>query len=52
MAYAIDVSDDSGDTRKASATTRHDANILESILACLSFTIGMIVQVCNSFSQS
>ena len=52
MAYAIDVSDDSGDTGKASATTRHDANVLVGVLAFLSLTISMVVQVRNSFSQS
>ena len=51
MAYAIDVSDDSGDTGKASATTRHDANVLVGVLTELAHAVFAVVQISYSLAQ-
>ena len=47
----VDIPDDSGDTRQASASPRDDANIFVLVLAGLALPVRHVVEVGNSFTE-
>lgn len=50
-AYTIDIADDSSDTGQPRTTTWHYTDVLVRILAGLSLTVCVVVQVCDCFSE-
>jgi len=51
-AYTVDIPDDCGDSGQARAASWDDTNILKGVLRSFALTVGLIVQVCDGFSQS
>lgn len=50
--YSVDIADDSGNARETRTPSWHNAHVLKGVLTRLSFAVCVIVQVCDSFSQS
>ena len=49
--YAVDIPDNSGDTRQTSATTGNNADVLVGVLTALAASIGIIVEVSDGLAQ-
>jgi hypothetical protein len=51
LAYRVDVSNDSSDSRQPGPSTRNDANVLVGVLANLSAPVFVIIEACDGLAK-
>ena len=51
LTHRIHLSDDSGNSRQPSPPARNDAHILVRVLAGLSLSVGVVVEVCDGLAE-